>query len=159
MNAFSAGQDQVQDVFDAFQTLVNGGFLHDQGILTLEAVQKFYEQILEKPKNATLIEEKLVDFCKSKKKEVQPVVTLMLKNLTENQDYYHAVLLQSSVLGENLLTVTFVDSRPRMGEITMHLPLSEASEFKSGEKFVIFDTKVEEDWCLGDQMCHFLVFN
>ena len=87
------------------------------------------------------------------------MVTLMLKNLTEDKEYYHAVLLKSSVLGESLLTVTFVDSRPRMGEITMHLPLNERSEFNGGAKFVIFDTKVEEDWCLGDQMCHYLVFN
>ena len=149
----------MQDVFEAFQTLVNDGFLHDQGILTLEAVKMFYDEILAKPTMAILVEEKLMDFCKSKKKQVNPVVTLMLKDLTQNQEYYHAVLLKSSVLGDNLLTVTFVDSRPQMGEITMHLPISEVSELKTGQKFVIVDTKIKEEWCLGDQMCHYLVFN
>ena len=52
---YLAGPDQRHSVYNAFEILVNDGFLHDQGVLTLEAVQKFYEEILEQPEEATLV--------------------------------------------------------------------------------------------------------
>ena len=62
---FEAGVDQTQDVFNAFEVLTNDGFLHDQGVLTLEAVQKFYQEILEEPQEVTLVKEKFIDRCRS----------------------------------------------------------------------------------------------
>ena len=142
----------MQDVFDAFQILVNDGFLHDQGVLTLEAVQLFYELILEEPERAVLIEEKLVDFCRSKKYEIQPVVTLMVENKKENSKYYHAVSLKNASHGFSL-----VDSRPNMGEIK--LPLSEVAKLETGVPFDVYDTEAGEEWSLGDEMCYYIVFN
>ena len=138
---------------------MNDGFLRDQGILTLEAVQKFYDLILEEPSRAIMKEEKLKDFCQSKKDGIQPVVTLMMKNSEENDEYYHAVTLKNPLLDQNMLTVTLADSRSKMGEITIPLPLSELTKFKTGEPFDIFDTKTEEEWSLGDEMCYYIVFN
>ena len=135
---------------------MNDGFLHGQGVLTLEAVQMFYELILEEPERAVLIEEKLADFCQSKKDEIQPVVTLMVKNLKENCEYYHAVSLKNASLG-----VRIIDSRPNMGEIS--LPLSEVAKIETGVPFDVhdtpYDTENEEEWCLGDDMCYYLQFN
>ena len=152
MKTFSAGLDQLQDVFGAFEVLVNEGFLHDQGVLTLEAVQMFYELILEEPERAIMIEEKLVDFCQSNSDENQPVVILMVKSLNESREYYHAVTMKRASIGYIL-----TDSRPNMGEISF--PLSEVAKFETGETFDIFDTKAEEEWSLGDQICYYIQFN
>ena len=102
----------MHDVFNAFQVLTNDGFLHDQGVLTLEADQKFYEEISEQPEEATLVQEKFTDFCRSMR-NVRPVVTLKMKSLNEkldnsvNQEYYHAVTLERSVVGDGSVTMTF----------------------------------------------------
>ena len=99
-------------------------------------------------------EEKLKDFCQSKKDGIQPVVTLMMKNSEENREYYHAVTLKNASLDQNMLTVTLADSRSKMGEITIPLPLSE-----TGEPLNIYDTKTTEEWSLGDDMCYYIEFN
>ena len=147
-------------MYNAFQVLVNDGFLHDQGILTLEAVQKFYDQILERPRGAWLKEEKFLDFCLSDNDEVQPVVTLSLKNSDEEQNNYHAVTLKHAVFKDPILKTTFIDSRSQIGEVDMYLSLStDRSNLKPTEKFAIFDTRIIEDWWLGDDMCYYLEFN
>ena len=112
----------------------------------------FYELILEEPERAIMIEEKLVDFCKSNNDENQPVVILMVRNLNENREYYHAVTMKRASLGYIL-----TDSRPNMGEIPF--PLSEVAKFQTGETLDIFDKKAEEEWSLGDEMCYYIEFN
>ena len=155
-NEFLACNGQTQDVFNAFQVLTNDGFLHDQGVLTLEAVQKFYEEILKKPKEATLKEERFIDLCRSMKQRVHPVVTLKLKKSKENEEYYHAVTLHNSVVERSMLKITLSDSRPKMGEKTIRVPISELPNFESGKNSVVMGW---EEWCLGDEMCYYLVFN
>ena len=150
----------MQDVSYAFEVLVNDGFLHGQGILTLEAVQMFYELILVKPKRATLIEEELIEYCQSPQKETknQPVVTLMIKYLT--QEYYHTVTLKKSFLDDNSLTATFIDSRSGIGQIEMNLPVSNTLQpTVKYNNFIPKDPKVKEQWCLGDEMCYYIMFN
>ena len=112
----------------------------------------FYELILEEPERAMMIQEKLVDFCQSNSDENQPVVILMVKSLNESREYYHAVTMKRASIGYIL-----TDSRPNMGEISF--PLSEVAKFETGETFDIFDTKAEEEWSLGDQICYYIQFN
>ena len=131
--------------------------MHDQGVLTLEAVQKFYEEILEEPQEATFEEERFIDLFRSMKQGVHPVVTLKLKKSKENEEYYHAVTLHNSVFEGSMIAITLSDSRPRMGEKTIHVPVSELSNFESGENSVVMGQ--DEEWCLGDEMCYYLVFN
>ena len=153
----SAGFDQSQDVYNAFEILMNDGFLHDQGVLTLEAVQKFYQEILEEPKEATMAKEKFIDLCRSMESGVHPVVALKLQTLNESQEYYHAVTLRDSKMSwNNFVTITLSDSRRHTGQTTMRIPDSELSNFESGENSVVMND--DEEWCLGDEMCYFLEF-
>ena len=91
-----------------FQLLVNDGFLLDQGVHTLEAVQKFYEEILEIPERAEFVETELIEFCQMKNHKFQPIVTLMLKNEKGDEEYYHAVTPEDSFLHETQLMVNFI---------------------------------------------------
>ena len=150
----------MQDVSHAFEVLVNDGFLHGQGILTLEAVQMFYEIILVKPKRATLVEEEFIQYCLNPRKEPenQPVVTLMIKHLS--QEYYHTVTLKKSFLSYNSLKATFIDSRSGIGQIEMFLPVSKTLEpTLKYNNFITKNPKIKEQWCLGDEMCYYIMFN
>ena len=114
-----------------------------------------------------MVEERFIDFCRSPKKDVLPVVTLMMKNLNEkfdndiNQENYHAVTLKESVLSDDSVTITLSDSRPEMDKTSLEIPLSELPDYDSG-KSVVFETGKEderEEWSLGDKLCYYLVFN
>ena len=164
---FLAGPGQRHDVYNAFEILVNDGFLHDQGVLTLEAVQKFYEEIFEYPEEATLIEADLLEFCHSEKSQFRPVVTLMLKDLVENEKYYHAVTLKSFELDSKFLKAKLIDSRAENGEVDVNFPLTDdvsGPEIKLNEKLIISNSSIEkEEWYLGesegDEMCYYIEFN
>ena len=132
----------------------------------------FYKEILEEPKEATYAEARLTEFC-LKKNEFLPVVTLKMTESNEKFDensagkeFYHAVTLKSSIVADDLLTVTLSDSRPKMDSRTMEIPLSELSDYDTGSqekwKSVVFEGKEEgtrEVWSLGDHLCYYLVFN
>ena len=121
----------------------------------------FYDQILERPGRASLVEEKFLDFCLSDNVEVQPVVTLTLKNSDEEQNNYHAVTLKHAVFKDPILKTTFIDSRSQIGEVDMHLvlPTDTQPNIKPIEKFIIFDTRINEEWWLGDDWCYYLELN
>ena len=126
-------------------------------MLTLEAVQNFYQVIMEEPQEATMVEERFIDLCRSMKNGVVPVVTLMLNNKDENQDYYHAVTLRSSVRLESFLEITLSDSRSISDQIAIMISVSDLSTFESRENYV--SVRRDEKWYLGDEMCYYFVFN
>ena len=121
----------------------------------------FYDQILETPRRASLVEEKFLDFCLSDNRDDQPVVTLSLKNSDEEQNNYHAVTLKSAVFKTPILKTTFIDSRSQIDEVDMHLvfPTDTQPNIKSIQKFVTFDTRIKDELYLEDDVCYYLEFN
>ena len=128
-------------------------------------VQKFYQEILEKPEEATMEHKKVIDFIQLEENEICPVVTLKMQKskekLDENQEYYHAVTLERSVVQDSLVTVTLSDSRPNMDKTTVDIPLSMLSDYDAGKPFVFDGGEGEEveEWSLGDDFCYYLVFH
>ena len=91
---FSAGEEQRHFVNNAFNILINEGFLRDQqGVQTLEVVQKFYEIINESMRKATVVVKDLNTFCPSGKwtLDYQAVVILVYEDSQSNEKGYHAV--------------------------------------------------------------------
>ena len=104
-----AGEEQRHFVHNAFNVLVNEGFLHDQqGVHTLEVVQKFHEIIKEKsekarkpkknktkekPRKATVVVANLETYCPGGvfTFDNQAVITLVYEDSNTKEKYYHAV--------------------------------------------------------------------
>ena len=98
---------------NAFNILQHKGFLHDEGINTLEAIQTFYDLIKEKPRKSGYVEKKLIDFCPpghNPNREYQPVVLLV------KQNQGHAVALKKYSNDRKTLTLTVIDSAAPNGE-------------------------------------------
>ena len=89
-----AGEEQRHLVHNAFNVLVNEGFLRNrQGVQTLEVVQKFHEIINEPIRRATMAKSDLNSFCPPGKftLDYQAVITLVYEDSRTNNEYYHAV--------------------------------------------------------------------
>ena len=74
--------------------LVNEGFLRDQqGVQSLEVVQKFYQIIKEPMRKATMEVKDLNSFCPPGKFtfDNQAVILLVYKDTKTKEEYYHAV--------------------------------------------------------------------
>ena len=117
----------------------------------------FYQEILEEPREAELVERRFIDMCRSMENEVCPVVVLKLTMSKDNEEFYHAVTLHNSVIEGSMLSITLSDSRPEMGKKTIPIPVSELSKFESGKNSV--ELNEGERWSLGDEMCYYLIFN
>ena len=91
-----AGEEQRHYIHNTFNVLVNEGFLRDQqGVQTLEVVQKFYKITKLKPRKATKIEIDILDLC-PKGAHVLPsqaVITCVQIDSSTNEAYYHAVMV------------------------------------------------------------------
>ena len=90
---FISGEEQRHFVHNAFNVLVNEGFLRDQqGVHTLEVVQKFHEIVKEVPREAKVEEENLETVCPPGVCTFhdQAVITLVYEDSNTNQKYYHA---------------------------------------------------------------------
>ena len=125
--------------------------------MTLEAVQKFYQEILEEPRRAILVENELIEFCRSENQSHhRPVVTLVLKEKNTKEIYYHAVTLKESKfdITSNVLSLTLLDSRAETGETTVTLPVYTR---KNGQLYLRTRPKIGE-WRLGDTNCYHLEF-
>ena len=87
-----AGVEQQHFVHNAFNILVNEGFLRNQqGVQTLEVVQKFYAIINEKPRKATMEEKCMYEFCKKQTLKNHAVITLLYDDSETNVETVHAV--------------------------------------------------------------------
>ena len=64
-----------------------------QGVQSLEAVQKFHEIIKEKPRKARVVVANLETYCPSGVLtfDNQAVITLVYEDSNTNEKYYHAV--------------------------------------------------------------------
>ena len=88
---------------NAFNVLVNEGFLRDQqGVQSLEVVQNFYEIINEPIRRARLVKKNLMDFYRKytllyqdfKGKytfSYEAVITLVFEDSETSEKYFHAV--------------------------------------------------------------------
>ena len=90
----SAGEEQRHYIHNTFNVLVNQGFLRDQqGVHTLEVVQKFYEITKLKPRKVTKVKIDILDLC-PRGHYVQPnqaVITCVQIDSKTKKAYYHAV--------------------------------------------------------------------
>ena len=86
------GVEQQHFVHNAFNILVNEGFLRDQqGVQTLEVVQKFYKIINERPRKAIMVKKCMYEFCKKQSLEHHAVITLLYDDSKTNFETVHAV--------------------------------------------------------------------
>ena len=139
---------------NAFNVLGNGSFLRDQGVLSLESVQKFYELIGEEPKEASLRVVKVLDFCNQlgyHKLDYQPVITLTNTNSTNGQTQGHAVVLRDYHRHEESLVMTTIDSASVSGERVVKCPIV----VEDGQQKLKIK-RTEDEWCLGSDICHVL---
>ena len=96
LNEISAGEEQRHVVENAFNLLVNEGFLREQqGVHTLEVVQKFHEIINEPIGRATMAKKDLMDFCGRHFLPYYGVITLVKIDSTTNDKNFHAVRLSN----------------------------------------------------------------
>ena len=91
----SAGVEQQHYVENALNILVNEGFLRDQqGVQSLEAVQKFYNIIKQPMRKATMHFEDLnsKDYCPDGRftLKIQAVIVLFYEDSKTNEMSYHA---------------------------------------------------------------------
>ena len=93
---------------NVFNVLGNEGFLRDQGILSLESTQLFFEKIEQQPVPASIRILNLLDFCGQSgyhEPSYQPVIGLA----------DHAVVLHSYTRGEDYLVMLTIDSASSTG--------------------------------------------
>ena len=64
---------------------------HQQGVQSLEVVQKFYEIIQEKPKKAAIVRKDLIEFCGNYTLSYHPVVCLTYHDSKTNEKFRHLV--------------------------------------------------------------------
>ena len=115
----SAGYVQAHTVKSAFHVLQHKSFLRDQGVLTLEAVQKFYETVSGNVTfngwKMTMVEKDLLDFCSPGRTSgtvYQPVVIIKPANISHGN---HAVALKEYSNDKKTLTLTLNDSAAKSG--------------------------------------------
>ena len=94
LSFFLAGEEQRHFTHNAFNVLVNEGFLRNQqGVHTLEIVQKFYLTINRVPGRAVKVEKDILDVCPSGLYVLpnQAVITCVRINSVTKEKCYHAV--------------------------------------------------------------------
>ena len=158
---FVDSEEQQHCVANAFNILTNEGFLRDQqGVQTLEVVQKFYEITGQKLERATLKISNLLDFCNriGDDVEVQPKPVLTLKKTTENgETCFHAVVLKSYFRSEEYLDLVTIDSsdlQSEAGETEV-----ECSILDDGDKPFLAIGEFPYDLGLSSEKCYCLHFN
>ena len=155
---FSGFADQAHNIPNAFNVLFHEGFLYGQGVLTLEAVQKFYKTISETPRKADLVVKELIGLCPPGKEVqlYQAVIRLRYENSRTNEIYYHAVAVKESNLEGNSLTLTVLDSlagEKNNGITTITVPV-----YNQGGRKHLQVGGEKDKWCLNDKNCYYLCF-
>ena len=153
----SAGDYQLHMTRNVFNVLGNGGFLRDQGILTLESVQEFYKIMGEEPRDATKIVSNLLDFCSQpgyRELPHKPVITLTNTSSTTGVTRGHAVVLDKYDRDEDVLVLTTIDSLSETGQTFVVCPILTRNR---QQKLVIRGEM--DQWCLGSDKCYVFYFN
>ena len=95
------GVEQQHFVHNAFNILVNEGFLRDQqGVQTLEVVRKFYEIINEKPRKATMVKKCMYELCKKQTLKHHAVIILLYDDSKSNVETVHAVRVSKTYFSD-----------------------------------------------------------
>ena len=140
--SFSAGDDQVHILRNAFNILGNEGFLREQGVLSLESVQEFYKIIKEEPVPASLSVMNLLDFCDKpgfNEPDYLPVIAICETGETLG----HAVVLSDYDRYEDELILSTIDSAAENGQTFIRCPI---------------DGEIDQR-CLELDKCYFIRFN
>ena len=120
----SAGEEQKHMVENAFNVLLNEGFLRNQqGVQSLEVVQKFYEVIQEPIRRATLVKKDLMDFCVKYELPNEDfeanlkctflyhaVITLIVEDSDTNEKFFHAVRVSKHFIS-NTISFSLQDTK------------------------------------------------
>ena len=96
-----AGEEQRHYIHNTFNVLTNEGFLRDQqGIETLEVVQKFYEITKLEPRKAKKVEIDILALCPKGRYilPIQAVITCVQIYSSTNEAYYHAVKVSQQTI-------------------------------------------------------------
>ena len=142
---------------DVLDVLANEGFLRDQGILTLEPVQKFYEIIEEKPAHASMRETELLDLCNQpgyNQPDYFPLIYLVRIGSKTDETLALPVILQSYCRYEDSLILTTTDSTSQVSEATITCPIIKSD---GQQKLEIGGKK--DQWCLGSDKCYDFYLN
>ena len=97
----SAGEEQQHFVRNAFNVLVNEGFFRDQqGIQSLEVVQKFHQISKLQPIKAKMVEKDLIDYsyCGQHCLLYHAVITLVKEDSRTKTKTCHAVRVSKSFI-------------------------------------------------------------
>ena len=152
-----AGENQQHITRNAFNVLANEGFLRDQGILSLESVQKFYQIIKEEPSNASMMIKNLLSFCNQlgyNELGHQPVITLVKRNSTTGDTQGHAVVLHSYNRGDDYLVLLTADSASATGYTFIFCRILIGN---GRQKLMIGG--LDDKLCLGSDECFFFYYN
>ena len=152
MKLFQAGENQDHILENVFNVLGNQGFLRDQGILTLESVQLFYEAIGQEPKVATLKTPNLLDICTelgSNELVHRPVITLTRSQNGKTSG--HAVVVKRYERCEDCLNLTTLDSLSETGETLVKCPILEDRTLDLSQ--------LVDKWCLASEKCYYFELN
>ena len=144
-------------ITNVFNVLANGGFLRDQGVLSLESVQEFYNIIDEEPLPATMRAMDVLDFCyqhEYKKPNYRPVITLTNKSSKTGKTQGHAVVLNDFELYEDCLVLKTIDSASKDGKRIVECPIMTCNR----QQTLLIGKEVDK-WCLGSEKCYFICFN
>lgn len=152
---FSAGENQDHILENAFNVLLNDGFLRNQGILSLESVQEFYKTIEQEPKRATLKITTLLDVCHQigdHEAEPQPVITL--EKTVNGETSGHAVVLKSYDRSEEYLDLITIDSLSETGETSVECSLFDGEDGK-----IVAIGEFPDQWSIASDKCYYFQFN
>ena len=142
---------------NVFNVLGNGGFLREQGILSLESVQEFYKIIKQEPEDATMSVTNLLYFCyKSGYHDLphKPVITLTNTSSRTGETNGHAVVLDKYDRDEDCLVLTCIDSASETGQKFVVCPIL----IRYGQQKLVVRGEVDQ-WCLGSDKCYVFYFN
>ena len=131
--------------------------MRDQGVLSLESVQEFYDIIGQEPRDASMRVTNLFDFCNFSgynELDHQPVITLVKTSSRTGETQGHAVVLQSYDRDEDCLVLTTIDSASETGQTFIICSI----DTENGRKKLMIRDKVDQ-LCLGSDKCYVLYFN
>ena len=152
---FLAGKNQGHIIENAFNVLGNEGFLRNQGILTLESVQKFYKIMKHELKRATMIISNLLEICNEDgSHELSPRPVIILTKTQYGIVSGHSVVVKSYDRSEDCLELTTIDSLSKTGET-----LVECSIFDGEGGKVLAIGEFPDQWCLASPKCYYFKLN
>ena len=155
---FLAGEYQGHITTNVFNVLAHGGFLRDQGILSLESVQLFYKLINRELTNASMITSNLLDFCDQygeHELSYQPVIRLTIISSSTGESQGHAIVLHSYNRTDDFLILSTIDSASPSGYTSVVCPILT----ENGQQRLLTGPNEFDKMCLASEKCYYIHFN